>query len=106
MEKKALTNFDVLIRGQLSVNLPIITIMILIFGCLGEFTDFPFFRNIVFSFIPGWILWGFLVKNWIKWAKKNDVSNERLLKIGKPGLLVWNIHTIETVTKHNKYPWI
>jgi len=54
----------------------------------------------------GWIFWGFLVRNWILWANKNEVSDERLLKIGKPGLLVWSIHTIETVTKKNKYPWI
>ena len=106
MGNKSLTDFDVLIKGQLTVNLPIITIMILVFGGLGEFTDFPFFRNILISFIIGWIFWGFLVKKWIKWAKNNDISDERLLKIGKPGLLVWSIHTIETVTKHNKYPWI
>ncbi|MCA6423520.1 MAG: hypothetical protein IM568_11980 [Flavobacterium sp.] len=106
MEKKHLKDFDILLKGQLTVNLPITVLMIFVFFGLAEFTDFSFFRNVTISFIFGWISWGVLVRNWILWAKKNDVSDERLLKIGKPGLLVWSIHTIETVTKKNKYPWI
>lgn len=106
MDKKPIKDFDVLLKGQLTVNLPITIIMIVVFFGLAEFTEFAFFRNVTISFIFGWISWGFLVRNWILWAKKNDVSDERLLKIGKPGLLVWSIHTIETVTKKNKYPWI
>ena len=106
MDKKPIKDFDVLLKGQLTVNLPITLIMIVAFFGLAEFTDFSFIRNVTISFIFGWISWGFLVRNWILWAKKNDVSDERLLKIGKPGLLVWSIHTIDTVTKKNKYPWI
>ncbi|WP_396157746.1 hypothetical protein [Flavobacterium sp.] len=106
MDKKPIKDFDVLLKGQLTVNLPITITMVVVFFGLAEFTDFSFFRNVSISFILGWISWGFLVRNWILWAKKNDVSDERLLKIGKPGLVVWSIHTIETVTKKNKYPWI
>ena len=106
MDKKPIKDFDVLLKGQLTVNLPITITMVVVFFGLAEFTDFSFFRNVSISFILGWISWGFLVRNWILWAKKNYVSDERLLKIGKPGLLVWSIHTIETVTKKNKYPWI
>jgi hypothetical protein len=104
--KKPISDYDIGFRGQLTVNLPITIIMIVTFFGLAEFTDFSLYRNVLISFVFGWISWGFLVKNWIKWAKKNDVSDERLLKIGKPGLLVWSIHTIETVTKKDKYPWI
>ena len=104
--KKPLSDYDVAVRGQLTVNLPITIVMIAVFFSLAEFTDFSLSRNILISFISGWILWGFLVKNWIKWAKSKDISDEKLLKIGKPALLVWSIHTIETVTKKNKYPWI
>jgi hypothetical protein len=106
MDKKILTDFDILLKGQLTVNLPVTIIMIVVFFGLAEFTQFSFSRNVIISFISGWISWGFLVRNWILWANKNEVSEERLLKIGKPGLLVWSIHTIETVTKKNKYPWI
>ena len=104
--KKTLSNHYILLRGQLTVNLPVILIMVITFFGLAEFTNFTLSIYVLISFAFGWITWGFLVRNWIKWASKNNVSDDRLLKIGKPGLLVWSIHTIETVTKKNKYPWI
>jgi hypothetical protein len=104
--QKPLTDFDILLRGQLTVNLPVTFFMLSVFFGLAQFIDFTFSRLAIFSFISGWLLWMVLVRNWIMWANKNDVSDERLLKIGKPGLLVWSIRTIETVTKKNKYPWI
>ena len=39
-------------------------------------------------------------------AVKNDVDIDRLVKIGKRGLLVWSKNTVETVTKYNKTPFI
>ncbi len=106
MNNKPLSDFDVLVRGQLTVNLPVIIIMCISFFCLLEFTDFSVQRDSLIALILGWISWAFLVKKWIQWAAKNNISNEQLLKIGKPGLLVWSIHTIETVTIKNKTPWI
>lgn len=104
--KKPLTDFDILLRGQLTVNLPVTLLMLTVFFGVAQFFDFTFSRLAIISFISGWLLWIVLVRNWILWANGNDVSDERLLKIGKPGLLVWGIRTIETVTKKNKYPWI
>ena len=106
MDSKSPSDFDVLIRGQLTVNLPIIVIMILTFFGLLEFADLSLRLNLLVAFVVGWIFWSFLVKNWIQWATKNNISDEKLLKIGKPGLLVWSINTIETVTKKNRNPWI
>jgi hypothetical protein len=106
MDSKTLSDFDVLFKGQLTVNLPIIAIMILTFFGLFEFADLSFRLNLLIAFAVGWIFWSFLVKNWIQWAMKNNISEEKLLKIGKLGLLVWSINTIETVTKKNKNPWI
>ena len=106
MNPKSLSDFDVLIKGQLTVNLPVIVIILLTFFGLLEFADLSFRLNALIAFVAGWICWSFLVKQWIQWAMKNDISEERLLKIGKPGLLVWSMNTIETVTKKNKNPWI
>lgn len=106
MSNKPLSDFDILVKGQLTVNLPVTIIMGLTFLGLLEFTDFSLQRNVLIAFIIGWISWSFLVKRWILWAVKNNVSDERLLKIGKPGLLVWSIHTIQTVTIKNKTPFI
>lgn len=77
--KKPLTDFDILFKEQLTVNLPVSIIMIVVFFGLAEFTQFSFSQNVIISFISGWISWGFLVQNWILWANKNEVSDERLL---------------------------
>jgi hypothetical protein len=70
MDKKILTDFDILLKGQLTVNLPVSIIMIVMFFGLAEFTQFSFSRNVIISFISGWISWGFLVRNWILWQIK------------------------------------
>lgn len=106
MDSKSPSDFDVLVKGQLTVNLPVIAIMLLTFYGLLEFADLSLRLNALIAFVVGWIFWSFLVKNWIQWAVNNNISDEKLLKIGKPGLLVWSINTIETVTKKNRNPWI
>lgn len=57
--KKELTDLDILIKGQLTVNLPIVIIMITIFLLLGEFSDFSLSKTLLISFLLGWISWGF-----------------------------------------------
>nr|WP_315197830.1 hypothetical protein [uncultured Flavobacterium sp.] len=106
MDVKLPSDFDVLVKGQLTVNLPVTVIMVLTFFGLLEFADLSLRLNVLIAFVVGWVFWSFLVKNWIQWAVKNNISDEKLLKIGKSGLLVWSINTIETVTKKNKNPWI
>jgi hypothetical protein len=46
------------------------------------------------------------VKKWIQWAIKKNVAIDRIVKIGKKGLLVWSKNTVETVTNYNKTPFI
>lgn len=70
MDKKPIKDFDVLLKGQLTVNLPITITMVVVFFGLAEFTDFSFFRNVSISFILGWISWGFLVRNWFFGQRK------------------------------------
>ena len=63
--------------------------------------------NFKIAILIGMILgWSYFVKKWIQWAIKNEVDEERLVKIGKRGLLVWSKNTVETVTKYNKTPFI
>lgn len=100
-----ISDYKLLLKGQLIVNIPIILIMIGSFLLL-TYTPFSFFKNVFISFVIGWVSWSFLVKFWILWAKKQGVSDEQLLKVGKPGFLVWNMNTIKTVTEKNKHPWI
>ena len=70
------------------------------------FLDVNFKIAILIGMILGWSYWSYFVKKWIQWAIKNEVDEERLVKIGKRGLLVWSKNTVETVNKYNKTPFI
>jgi hypothetical protein len=103
--KKLLSNYDIWLKGQLTVNLPIIIIM-LSTSSLFISVGFNFRFSIILGVVIGWFYWSFSVKKWIEWAIRNEISEDRLLKIGKRGLLIWNINTIKTVTEKNKPPII
>ncbi|TRX29928.1 hypothetical protein FNW25_00065 [Flavobacterium franklandianum] len=105
MNNKNFSDYDISLRGQLFVNLPVTVIIITAFG-LSMFFDVNFKIALLVGMVLGWIYWSFSVKRWIQWATKNDVDIDRLVKIGKRGLLVWSKNTVETVTKHNKTPFI
>ena len=106
MNKKNLSDYDISLRGQLSVNLPVAIIIIFTAFGLSMFLDVNFKIALLIGVVFGWSYWSFSVKKWIKWATKNDVEVDRLVKIGKKGLLVWSKNTVETVTKYNKMPFI
>jgi hypothetical protein len=106
MSNKILSDYDISLRGQLSVNLPVIFIIILTAFGLSMFFNVNFRIALFIGMVLGWSYWSYSVKKWIQWATRNDVDINRLLKIGKRGLLIWSINTIETVTKHNKTPFV
>jgi hypothetical protein len=106
MNDKKLSDYDVSLRGQLTVNLPVILIILIIGFGLSMYFDVHFKIAMLIGVVLGWIYWGFSVKKWIQWAVGNNVDEERLVKIGKKGMLVWSKNTVETVTKYNKTPFI
>ena len=106
MNKKNLSDYDISLRGQLSVNLPVIIIIVFTAFGLSMFLDVNFKIALLIGMVLGWSYWSFSVKKWIQWATKNDVDVDRLVKIGKKGLLVWSKNTVETVAKFNKTPFI
>ncbi len=106
MNNKNLSDYDISLRGQLSVNLPVTVIIILTAFGLSMFLDLNFRIALIIGVILGWCYWSYSVKKWIQWATKNDVDVDRLVKIGKRGLLIWSKGTVETVIKYNKTPFI
>ncbi|MBF4517142.1 hypothetical protein IRZ71_12335 [Flavobacterium sp. ANB] len=106
MKYKKLSDYDIFLRGQLIVNLPVIFIILIIGFGLSMYVDLRFKTAMIIGVVLGWIYWSFSVKKWIQWAVANDVDEERLVRIGKRGLLVWSKSTVETVTKHNRTPFI
>jgi hypothetical protein len=106
MNKKNFSDYDISLRGQLSVNLPVIIVIVFTAFGLSMFLDMNFKITLLIGMVLGWSYWSFSVKKWIQWATKNDVDVDRLVKIGKKGLLVWSKNTVATVTKFNKTPFI
>ena len=106
MNNKNLSDYDISLRGQLSVNLPVTIIILLSTFGLSMFLDVNFKISVLIGMVLGWSYWSFSVKKWIQWATKNNVDEGRLVRIGKNGLLVWGKNTVETVTKYNKTPFV
>ncbi|WP_343696011.1 hypothetical protein [Flavobacterium sp.] len=106
MNYKKLTDYDISLRGQLTINLPVIFIILTTGFGLSMYADLHFKIAMLIGVALGWIYWSFSVKRWIEWAVANNVEEERLVNIGKKGLLVWSKNTVETVTKHNKIPFM
>jgi hypothetical protein len=106
MNKKNLSDYDISLRGQLFVNLPVTIIILFSTFGLSMFLDINFKIAVLIGMVLGWTYWSFSVKKWIQWATKNNVDEDRLVRIGKNGLLVWSKNTVETVTKYNKTPFI
>ncbi len=105
--KKQLSSFEIFLRGQLSVNLPVTVIILISFFGLAIYADLSFKLSAIIGCALGWIYWSYAVKNWIKWAAiENNIDHERLYKIGKYGLLLWNRDHIKQVVENKKKPWI
>ena len=106
-QKNQLSNYQILFRGQMHVNVPAILINLLCFFGLTIFADLSFKLAVIIGFILSWIYWSYAIKNWIKWAvEENNIDQERLYKIGKYGLLLWNRDHIKQVIENKKKPWI
>lgn len=104
--QKTLSNFEILMKGQLTVNLPCLIIIFLSFYGLSIYSNLNPKLSILIGFVLSWIYWSFSVKRWIKWAViENHIDREKLYKIGKLGLLLWNKNHIDEVVDNNKKPW-
>jgi len=102
-----LSDFQIMLRGQMHVNVPSGLIVILTLFILTVFGDVNFKIAVLIGFALGWIYWAYAIKNWIKWAVgQNNVDQDRLYKIGKYGLLFWNKDHIAEVIENKKKPWI
>jgi len=101
--KKEFSTFEIIIKGHLWVNLPIIIVICIGFYIIHEFLNQSFSFSLIGSTFLGWVYWNFSVKKWIKWALINNVDSEKLYKIGIKNLLICSRHDIKQVAdKLNK----
>ncbi len=92
-----ISNTKIFIIGQLMVNLPVLLIMSSIVFLTNYYLQLKLNLSFLIGFIAGWVYWAYSVEKWIKWAFLNNVEKERIYKIGKSGLLIWNINGINRI---------
>lgn len=97
--KKELSTSEIIIKGHLWVNLPIITLICVVFYIIHEYLGQSFNFSLIGGTVIGWIYWDFSVKKWIKWALINNVDSEKLYKIGIKNLLIWSRNDIKQVAE-------
>lgn len=105
MEDKKLYDRHIALKGQLSVNFPVVVIILFASFGLSILFELNFKIALLIGVVLGWIYWSYSIKRWIRWAIDNKVKEERLVRIGRKGMLIWNKNTVETVVKHNKTPF-
>lgn len=103
-----LSFLKIILRGYLVINIPIVIIMISSWLVLVCYTNFNFTLCVIYAIILGWIYWEITIPIWIRWALKKNIADDRLLRIGKASLLLWNDRQIKKVRKkignENKKP--
>jgi hypothetical protein len=105
-EKNKISNYQIQFRGQLYVNIPATLIILFSLFILTIYVDLSLNISVIIGGIFAWIYWTYALKNWIKWAAiENNVGHERLYKIGKNGLLLWNRDHLKQVVENKKKPW-
>lgn len=102
IKKNELSTFEIVFKGYLWVNIPIIVIALLVWYFLLLFFNFSSSISILIGTSIGWIYWELTIKKWVKWALDNNVEPDRLLKIGQLSLLLWNKSTIDKVLNEKK----
>lgn len=103
--EQELSDFQIALKGQLTVNLPIIFVMIAGFMFSTIFIDNRRICMLV-GLIFGWICWRFLAPIWVKWAYEKGISKERISSIGKKALLIWGKAYVLEVIEQDKKPWM
>ena len=100
--RKELSNIEIINKGYLWVNIPSVIIIVIIWFCLTAYLDVNGKISAVIGGSIGWIYWEFTIKKWIRWALNNNVNPDRLYKIGKMTLLLWNRRKIDSVINQNE----
>jgi hypothetical protein len=97
-----ITNSQLIVKGYLWVNLPVIAIILIVWFSLSKVLFFSKMISIFTGGASGWIYWEFSIKKWIRWALNNNIDQGRILKIGRLSLLLSSKSTIEKVIANDK----
>ncbi len=96
---KTISTTKMALFGFIWVTLPIVLIILFSTLLLISYTSIKYILSIVIATAIGWFYWEFAILKWIKWALKNKIDKNKILKIGINTLLLWpsNMTKIEKV---------
>lgn len=84
--KKQLSGLYIIFIGELIVNIPV-TFLILLTAFLLIRLGISYNISIILGASLGWLLWSKLIDVWRDWGIKKGITEERLFKLGKLGLI-------------------
>lgn len=100
--RKELSNIETINKGYLWVNIPSITIIVVVWFSLTAYLEVNGKISAITGGVIGWIYWELTIKKWIIWALNNNVDPDRLFKIGKRSLLLWDRRKIDSILNQSK----
>ncbi len=102
VNNKELSNFDLINRGYLYVNIPSIIIIVFVWFGLTAYLEVNGKISAIIGGVIGWIYWEFTIKKWIIWALNHNIDPDRLFKIGKMSLLLWDRRKIDSILNQSR----
>ena len=92
--KNEVSAISLIARGYLIVNIPVTVIILVVWFGLWSILNLNYVISLLLGTMTGWYYWSFSIKKWIRWAKNGNADEERILKIGRIGLLLWKRQTV------------
>lgn len=74
VENNKKTDFKIIIKGQLGVNLPVILIILLFWYILFSKFNLDYRLSEIIGCVAGWLLWEILIRKWIVWCLSNNIE--------------------------------
>lgn len=94
MDKNKVSIYNLMLRGWITVFIPVTLIMIVTLIFLYNFINLNYIISVIISISLAWYYWRFSIKKWIVWAHQNEIATDRIYKIGKRSLLLWKKDTV------------
>lgn len=86
---------QLILRGWLIVNVPIFTIILVIYFGLPKLFNANNVLSMFIGTLAGWYYWTIAIKKWINWGIDNHTTPEDILLAGRLGILLWTKQTIK-----------
>ena len=93
-DKKEISTTALILKGWLTVFIPVTVIILAIWFGLWTIFHVNYLISALLGTLVGWYYWAYSIKKWVRWAADNSADQDRILKSGRLGLLLWKRQTV------------